>query len=90
MIRDNLNKTWKSGVVLQKESTPRSYRVQDEQGRIYRRNSILLKHSPNKLVMKDCSWDSAPTPETINVNVNPTPPCLAQKNIVTRSDRVVI
>jgi len=45
-IRVHMGSHWKPGVVTEQGGTPRSYRVQTDEGREYRRNRRVLMKSP--------------------------------------------
>ena len=52
-VRVRLGKTWEHAQVTGIHDTPRSYLVTTEDGRTYRRNQRVLKHSPDKACIID-------------------------------------
>ena len=52
-VRVRLGKTWEHSRVTGIHDTPRSYLVTTEDGRTYRRNQRVLKHSPDKACIID-------------------------------------
>lgn len=54
-IQYKFNKTWLLGVIINTTNNPRSYMVKDSNGKMLRRNSMLLKKVKNYI--SSCELD---------------------------------
>ena len=73
---------WKPGVVTGHEETPRSYRIQTDEGREYRRNRKMLMKSPESAPLSPCTSARHESP---SVRANESAPLRDQAGQTTPS-----
>lgn len=92
MIRNNFEKCWVPGEIVDVSDTPRSYFVRDNRGRVLRRNSSFLRHTPVPFALEPGQniYDNEPvesSSSTFNENVTDNIPDSGQS--ATKSDGVM-